>query len=299
MKTGAPTIHLPQLPEREILTDLCREVAATERLQPAVVEKDFYLTRLLWALGQWFGDGLLLKGGTLLSKVDLGFRRMSEDADFVIPAAASRYKGRNAGRLDEVRGALKALAPQVGLTLPFVQGQRSGQGTHSNWELPYASDFGPQKLLLEVSIRPVLRPARRTVLGQLIQDEPLLGSYEDAFCWSLAADEARAEKVRAACTREAIRDFYDLAQLLEAGHDFGSQSFVELVDAKLGEMGQARLAQQTSAFMLSDKRRARLADSLRLDLPGVLRVGEPPFDLDALVARFDALWSSLRAEQGS
>jgi hypothetical protein len=29
----------------------------------------------------------LLKGGTLLSKVDLGFRRMSEDVDLVFPGA--------------------------------------------------------------------------------------------------------------------------------------------------------------------------------------------------------------------
>ncbi|MFN0060921.1 MAG: type IV toxin-antitoxin system AbiEi family antitoxin [Myxococcaceae bacterium] len=92
MKSGPPKITLPSLPAREILADLCREVAANERLQPATVEKDFYLTRLLWALGQCFGETLLLKGGTLLSKVDLGFQRMSENADLVIPAAASRYK---------------------------------------------------------------------------------------------------------------------------------------------------------------------------------------------------------------
>jgi hypothetical protein len=56
----------------------CRETAAKERVQPAAVEKDYYLTRLLWALGQLLGERLLLKGGSLLSKVDLGFRRRSE-----------------------------------------------------------------------------------------------------------------------------------------------------------------------------------------------------------------------------
>jgi len=76
---------LPPLPDRALLADLCRETAARERLQPQVIEKDFYLTRLLWALGEALGEQALLKGGTLLSKVDLGFRRMSEDADLVVP----------------------------------------------------------------------------------------------------------------------------------------------------------------------------------------------------------------------
>ena len=83
------SLVLPPLPERAFLADLCREVAESERLQPHVIEKDFYLTRLLWALGQELRDQLLLKGGTLLSKVDLGFLRMSEDADFIIPGQSS------------------------------------------------------------------------------------------------------------------------------------------------------------------------------------------------------------------
>ncbi len=50
-------LSLPALPDRELLADLCREAANRERLQPHVVEKDFYLTRLLWALGETFGTG--------------------------------------------------------------------------------------------------------------------------------------------------------------------------------------------------------------------------------------------------
>ncbi len=38
----------------------------------------------------------------------------------------------------------------------------------------------------------------------------------------LLALEAHAEKVRAAFTREAIRDFYDLDRLLDAGADLSS-----------------------------------------------------------------------------
>ncbi len=76
---------LPPLPDARRLADACRRTAALQRVEAATVEKDFYLTRLIWALAENQGDRLLLKGGTCLSKVDLGYHRMSEDADFVVP----------------------------------------------------------------------------------------------------------------------------------------------------------------------------------------------------------------------
>jgi hypothetical protein len=75
---------LPPAPDPERLADECRETAALEHLQPGAVEKDFHLTRLIWGLADVCGDSLLLKGGTCLSKVDIGYHRMSEDADYVI-----------------------------------------------------------------------------------------------------------------------------------------------------------------------------------------------------------------------
>src|SRR6185369_3499977 len=102
-RRGERSVTLPPLPDRGLLADLCREVGARESVQPYLVEKDFYLTRLLWSIGQRLGDQLLLKGGTLLSKVDLGFFRMSEDADLVISEAASRNKGSNMRRINVVR----------------------------------------------------------------------------------------------------------------------------------------------------------------------------------------------------
>jgi len=106
---------IPPLPSREVLAELCRRTASRERVQPIAAEKDFYLTRILWALGQHFGDRLLLKGGTLLSKVDLGYKRMSEDADFVIPwNRPTTYKGTNAKQMNEVRDALRSMAEDIG-----------------------------------------------------------------------------------------------------------------------------------------------------------------------------------------
>jgi Nucleotidyl transferase AbiEii toxin, Type IV TA system len=113
------TIALPPLPAPELLADLCRETATAEGVEPQLVEKDFYLTRLIWAFAQELGDQMLLKGGTLLSKVDLGFFRMSEDADFVLPGEPSQFRQANFSRMDRVRAAMKVASPIVGTTPEF------------------------------------------------------------------------------------------------------------------------------------------------------------------------------------
>lgn len=283
------SVSLPPLPERSLLADLCREAAAREHVEPQLIEKDFYLTRLLWALGQSFGDALLLKGGTLLGKVDLGFFRMSEDADLVLPGAASRRGIQNVGRMHRVRDAIGEVAAAVGVSARFPAGELHHQAAHGIWQLDYASEFGPQGITLEVSIRPVLRPVREVRLRQLLAD-PLAGDVADARCFALDALEAHAEKVRAAFTREAIRDFYDLDRLLDAGADLSSPEFMDLVDAKLAELNVAPIARQSRSFALDANRRRRVEAGLALDLPAVLRADAPAFDLEAMLARFDQLW---------
>ena len=282
-------LSLPALPDRELLADLCREAASRERLQPQVVEKDFYLTRLLWALGQTLGDQVLLKGGTLLSKVDLGFKRMSEDVDLVMPRAATKKRA-NVLALNSVRDVLRAVVHEVGLKLPFPDGAHFEHGAHRQWDLPYDSIFGPQAIKLEVSLRPKIRPARRVSLAQLLVD-PLLGSYHSAFCYALDADEARAEKVRASFTRDAVRDLYDLEQLARAGADLSSPDFVRLVDAKLAELDAPPLRVQAKSFGAgAGPRRKALEASVVRDLPAVVRVDEPPLDLEKVLKRFNRLW---------
>jgi predicted nucleotidyltransferase component of viral defense system len=272
-----------------LLADLCREASARERVQPQLVEKDFYLTRILWALGQSLADELLLKGGTLLSKVDLGFYRMSEDADLVLPGPSSRQRLPNVRRMNQIRDVLKEICPVVGVSARFPAGELLDKATHCLWLLDYPSEFGPQGIRLEVSIRPVLRPPREVRLRQLLAD-PLAGDTRAAKCFALDAAEARAEKVRAALTREAVRDFYDLDRLNESGADLSSSSFIKLVDEKLAELRAVPMAKQGKSFRLTEKRRRQVNARLARDLPAVLRTDAREFDLDGMLARFDRLW---------
>lgn len=277
------TAELPPRLDADELAERCREVAGREKVQPALVEKDYYLTRLLWALGQRFGRQLLLKGRTLLSKVDLGFLRLSEDADLVMPVRPSKNRGANMKRLNQIRDALAELEQLIGAKRRFPGGDDFDRGSHRVWALDYASHFGAQSIQLEVSLREALQPAREVLLSQLLEKT-------DARCWALAASEARAEKVRAAFTREAIRDFYDLDRLDQTGADLTSKAFVALVDAKLAELGAPPLADQRTVFRLDPRRMKRLRISLNAELPAVLRADAPKFDLDQMLTRFATKW---------
>jgi predicted nucleotidyltransferase component of viral defense system len=282
-------VQLPALPDLELLADLCREVAATEGVQPFAIEKDFYLTRLIWALAQELGDRLLLKGGTLFSKVDLGYRRMSEDVDLVIPGAPTRHGGMNAAATTPVRDALRRLAPIAGLRLENHNGESSERGARVIWTLKYDSSFGPQSIDVEVAIRPVLRPPRHAPLRQLLND-PLAGDYSEAYCWALDADEARAEKVRAAFTRREIRDYYDLDQLLAADNDFTSEPFRALVDEKLSELQAPLLSDQPASFGMTSDQLRQLKTQTRKGLQAVVRADAEPFDLDDMLAKLNEAW---------
>lgn len=151
---------LPPLPRRQVLSDACRQEAARQGIDPLVVEKDFYLTRLIWALGQERREQLLLKGGTCLSKCDLGYHRMSEDADFVIPwSSSTSYRRTNATQTNQVRNVLRTIARETGVALRTVDGDRYEQASHIIWTVTYPSELSPNgegSILIEAA-----RPSRR------------------------------------------------------------------------------------------------------------------------------------------
>ncbi len=287
-------VHEAEVPPRlplDRLADECREAAARERVEPSIVEKDYYLSRFLTALARELASGVLLKGRTLLSKVDLAFKRMSEDVDLVLPGTPSTRKRDNARRVQELQNAMLRVSAATGVSVPFPHGVRTERDAHAEWELRYASEFGPQRIVLEASIRPVLCSPRRVGLAQLLTTDP---PYP-RFCWALDETEARAEKVRAAFTRRAIRDYYDLEQLALAGKDFCSPELTALVDAKLAELAAPTLTQQPASFGMTPAERAALKRAASEELRAVLRIDEPEFDLDAMLGRFDALWKKSRA----
>lgn len=287
-------IELPVLPSLDQVADWCRETAAEERVQPWAVEKDFFLTRVIWALTQLRADTALLKGGTCLSKVDLGYHRMSEDIDLVVPGEPTKYRSSNSRLVDPVVRALVRTEDMIGIKVAGFAGTRYESGAHATWIVFYRSAFLPPEsavITVEAAIRPVLIDTRRAQLHQLLPAR-LANGYGEAFCWALDFSEVRAEKVRAAFTREIpeIRDFYDLELLAASGTDMTSGRFTELVDKKLIEVGAMPLSQQPPSFGLTESQIKALEASLPR-LMSVLRAGSSPFDVRSTLSRYNYLWN--------
>jgi predicted nucleotidyltransferase component of viral defense system len=95
----------PQFP------DLIRIVADEKGIDPALVEKDYWIMHCLHGLQQ-FGFAFQLKGGTSLSKGHHAINRFSEDIDILVepPSGHDVKTGRKAVRLRELELRLMSSA---------------------------------------------------------------------------------------------------------------------------------------------------------------------------------------------
>src|SRR5580692_5234177 len=95
---------------RDALARTASETEFSERL----IEKDYYCSLLLKDLEVLFGQGLVFKGGTCLSKVHAEFFRLSEDLDFGIslkPHLSRADRRRAAKPVKEYLGGVIARLP--------------------------------------------------------------------------------------------------------------------------------------------------------------------------------------------
>jgi predicted nucleotidyltransferase component of viral defense system len=122
-------------------------------LPSAIVEKDYYLTRVLRTLATAHGGQFVLKGGTSLSKGWQLLRRFSEDIDLLVRAEDGWGKGRKDKRLKAFQ---QTSSEARGLDLGEVRNCETG--VHRTIVLIYASATDDlaglsKTLLLEMGYR--------------------------------------------------------------------------------------------------------------------------------------------------
>jgi hypothetical protein len=278
----APPIRLHQDPAlfREAVT----YAAAETGFAPRLIEKDYFCTVLLQHLAG-AGCGLVFKGGTCLAKVHVGFYRLSEDLDFVIPTPV------DASRVERSRRAVesKAAVAKIGERLPGLRVITALTGandsTQYNGVIAYRSllDSREETIKMEVGLRePLLTPAVpgdvRTLLRDPISGSPLAPALT-VPC--LSRMEAMAEKLRAALSRReaAIRDYYDIDHAVRRlSLDVLDPELVRLVREKLAVTGN-------DPVDVSPARLAALRPQLEAELKAVLRARDfAEFDLDRAFA---------------
>ena len=201
--------------------------ADQNRLAPAAVEKDYYVTLILKGLKERL-PFIVFKGGTSLSKCHKVINRFSEDIDVTIDTKLSQ------GQMEKVKDAIKAVAEVLGLTIPNIDETRSRR-SYNKYLLAYDSvieklndDLQPT-VILETSFAEVSFPTVYLPVHSYIGDMMVTEASEMVESYGLrpfemkvqGIDRTMIDKVFAICdyyiksdVRRHSRHIYDIYKLL-------------------------------------------------------------------------------------
>jgi hypothetical protein len=237
-----------------------------------------------------FSQGVTFKGGTAISKIHCGFRRLSEDLDFAIPVPMNVSRPERRKRIEAVKLHLDQLANRIPFLRTTTPLNGHDEGRHYRADLAYVSVLSsdPGRIKLEFGMRepleePVAQLGARTLLADPLSGSPFLDPVV-VSCLTLC--ETFAEKWRAALTREkpAIRDYWDIDDALRGGILAAEDTCLHaLIKRKL-----ERVRRPVPASFASSDLRQRILEALRPQLdpglrPVLRRVDYESFDLERSV----------------
>ena len=207
------------------------------RLAPAVVEKDYYVTLILKGLKEHL-PFIVFKGGTSLSKCHKVISRFSEDIDVTIDTKLSQ------GQMGKVKDAIKEVAEELGLTIPNIDDTRSRR-SYNKYLLVYNpvteklnDDLQPMVILetsfAEVSFPTVILPVHSYIGDMMTTEAPEMVEPYGLLPFEMKVqgiDRTMIDKVFAICdyymkgdVRRHSRHIYDIFKLLPMvplNDDFG------------------------------------------------------------------------------
>lgn len=269
--------------------------AAQTGFPSRLIEKDYFCSVILQRLGA-AAPGLVFRGGTCLTKVYMGFYRLSEDLDFLISTPVDANRADRSRRAAESKRSVATIGEQqrgLRVITPLTGANDSREYIAV---IGYPSLLGPGEdtVTIEVGLRePLLTPAirgeARTLLLDPIDGAPLVPPLA-VPC--LSREEAMAEKLRAALSRRepAIRDFYDVDHAIRRlGFRVQDPELVGLVREKLAVPGNEPVD-------VSAARLAVLKPQLESQLKPVLRDRDiVEFDLERAFAAVAGVAAALGA----
>ncbi len=281
--------------DKATLRDLVYYIAGERGFRPGIIEKDYYLTKVLNAINDHLSQDIVFKGGTLLHKVYLDYRRLSEDLDFSYNGETDiSTRGKRSSAIAAVREKIPAFLSMVGLTSDNPDGTGHNKSTQYLFKINYESIITNRKesIKLEISLRePLILPPEYVTVNHFFQ-EPFTG--EDILprgkILAMSLQESVAEKLKAAISRltPAIRDYYDLEQFIRIDFNFSHFDFKEIVDKKLQQDGYTR--DYSNNLGLTDQAIQELKRTMSSDLTPMLRTDDT-FDLDRVLAYFNELFA--------
>jgi hypothetical protein len=158
-----------------------------QRMRPAIIEKDYYVTEALRIIAKTAGDKVIFKGGTSLSKGWNLVQRFSEDIDiFLDPLAFEPPLGKR-GIDRELKKLRDAVSRHPALKLESQESQPIGGFGRSD-RFSYAQRFGgagevANRVLLEAGTasgrEPTAEVELRSCLGQYLAETGISLGAED------------------------------------------------------------------------------------------------------------------------
>ena len=279
--------------DREKLKDIIPAIAAEHRFRQAIVEKDYYLTIILNSIGPSLSENIVFKGGTLLNKIHLNYHRLSEDLDFSYFGDKDlTVRSDRSAAVAPIKGKMPGFLSSLGLRSdkPGGEGFNSSKQYVFNVLYPSVITGKEENIKIEISLRQ--KPYDLPVLNVIrhFYKDPFTGRdlIPENKILSLSLDEAVAEKLKAAITRKdpAIRDYYDLWHIAEAGFDFHKPRFYEIFKKKLAD--EAYQGDFRDKFGLSADKIDLITRQIETDLIPVIRIDEA-FDLNKVFDRFNVI----------
>jgi|AntDeeMetagen134_2_1112570.scaffolds.fasta_scaffold00531_10 hypothetical protein len=184
-----------------------RQLARELDVRLGYAEKNYVNSWILWAIyTSSYGDNLLFKGGTALSKLYFPKTwRYSEDLDFGV-------EGEYRGSEEELQGALEDATRASGINFEVTKHR----------ELQNAA-YPTHYVDIDIQYNAVLGHKNTTSLDVMIDEYIAFTSaehrhsYEDVPTFELTAysiEEIFAEKLRALYQRSQARDYYDLYRMI-------------------------------------------------------------------------------------
>ncbi len=286
------------LMDRDKLEKIIPVIAEKHHFRFEMIEKDYYLTRILNSINEHLSRDIIFRGGTLLNKVYLNYHRLSEDLDFSYGGNAKlETRSQRSKAITPIRGKMPSFLSLLELTSDAPEGKGFNNSTQYLFDIQYASVITNRKesIKLEISLRqPPFLPSVSVQVKHFYQD-PF--TKEDLFpqgsVLALSLDESVAEKLKAAISRltPAVRDYYDLAHFIKSGFDFSRPDFLKMVNEKLRLDGYAR--GYSHNLGLFDQAIQELKRTVKTDLAPMIRVDEE-FDLDKVLEKFNQVFSDKR-----
>lgn len=172
-------------------------IVSRHNFQRDLLLKDYYLTRILYALKDL--EGIYFKGGTALNKIFLNHARLSEDIDFTLTRSEK-----------EVRNDILAMLKK----LDFFKDCKDGKNLDGflRMIITCESELGKSEIFIDLNQRgKLLLPSEIHKLNHFY-----FPFVPDFSVRTISKEELIAEKVSATIGRNKPRDHFDVYQIIKA-----------------------------------------------------------------------------------